>query len=347
MLPLHSLTPVFRQAHIPLRPLLPPLRTIKANFKLRIKPIKTKKKKGGRESNRSLRRRDPDRYIFRPREGRPKERLQAQRPNDWNERGKRSKLGNEDEIQERRERRSRWREDSKVSNLVNTALAKYAISPREKKHSSLVRKEGKKKTLGRGKKGKAWPEGPRNVADTFGLVAHKPRSEAVNQYSGTPIPGARKDTSSEIGTKRSLERRARSEGLADLRTIAYRSIDGIGIERKAPSNNWTYAKRKFKTHVIHEDKNMVVVNKPPAILSQPGLLGEGTIIDLLERDYPHLMPLQTVNRYAFATEKRVNRRLDKNTSGVMILGRNVEIIPRLNGLFRQGEIEKNVLSNVI
>ena len=39
-------------------------------------------------------------------------------------------------------------------------------------------------------------------------------------------------------------------------------------------------------------------------------------------------------------------RLDKNTSGVMILGRNVEIIPRLNGFFRDGEIEKNVFSNI-
>jgi len=168
----------------------------------------------------------------------------------------------------------------------------------------LVRKVRKKTNLERGKKGKVGPEVPRNVADTFRFVTHKPLSEAVNQQSGTPIASAGKDSSRPPGEKRYLMRRARSEGLADLPTIAYRSINGTELERKAPSNNWTYAKRKFKIHVIHEDKTMVVVNKPPAILSQPGLLGEGTIIDLLERDHPHLIPLQTVNRYAFTTEKK-------------------------------------------
>jgi len=49
--------------------------------------------------------------------------------------------------------------------------------------------------------------------------------------------------------------------------------------------------------IILQEKDIVCVNKPPALLSQPGLPGEGTILDLLRFQRRDLQPLQTVNRY--------------------------------------------------
>lgn len=48
--------------------------------------------------------------------------------------------------------------------------------------------------------------------------------------------------------------------------------------------------------ILVELPEIVAINKPPAILSQPGLPGEGTILELLRFQRPDLT-LQTVNRY--------------------------------------------------
>jgi hypothetical protein len=49
--------------------------------------------------------------------------------------------------------------------------------------------------------------------------------------------------------------------------------------------------------ILYESSEFVCINKPPSVLSQPGLPGEGTILHLLRYQRPDLH-LQTVNRYA-------------------------------------------------
>ena len=56
------------------------------------------------------------------------------------------------------------------------------------------------------------------------------------------------------------------------------------------------AKRDLYIPIVIESPHIVCINKPPALLSQPGLPGEGTILDLLRYQRPDLT-LQTVNRY--------------------------------------------------
>jgi hypothetical protein len=51
--------------------------------------------------------------------------------------------------------------------------------------------------------------------------------------------------------------------------------------------------------ILLESPEIVCINKPPSLLSQPGLPGEGTILDLLNFQRPDLS-LQTVNRYSVA-----------------------------------------------
>src|SRR5579862_2997634 len=49
--------------------------------------------------------------------------------------------------------------------------------------------------------------------------------------------------------------------------------------------------------ILLEHPDFICINKPPSLLSQPGLPGEGTILTLLEYQRPDLT-LQTVNRYS-------------------------------------------------
>jgi hypothetical protein len=104
--------------------------------------------------------------------------------------------------------------------------------------------------------------------------------------------------------------------------------------KKAPS------RESLVIPVIQETPQFVCINKPPALLSQPGLPGEGTILDLLRFQRPDLT-VQTVNRYSTSSVLS-NCSLDKNTSGAMILGRTDSAIRDLNLLFKQNKIEKNV-----
>ena len=48
--------------------------------------------------------------------------------------------------------------------------------------------------------------------------------------------------------------------------------------------------------IIQVSEEFICINKPPSLLSQPGLPGEGTILELLQHQRPDLT-VQTVNRY--------------------------------------------------
>jgi hypothetical protein len=56
--------------------------------------------------------------------------------------------------------------------------------------------------------------------------------------------------------------------------------------------------------IILEHPDFICINKPPSLLSQPGLPGEGTILTLLKYQRPDLT-LQTVNRYYFPPSIRL------------------------------------------
>jgi len=79
--------------------------------------------------------------------------------------------------------------------------------------------------------------------------------------------------------------------------------------------------------ILYTDSDLIIVNKPPGLLS---------IQDGYDPDLHHL---QTVLEPEFGTLWIVHR-LDKDTSGVMILARHAEAHRRLNEAFRERQIEK-------
>ena len=105
--------------------------------------------------------------------------------------------------------------------------------------------------------------------------------------------------------------------------------------------------------VLYEDKDLLVVNKPSGLLVHPfvkpkaksqksKVLDEPTLTDWLLRHYPE------VKTVGDAPEERpgIIHRLDRDTSGVMVVARNQKTFLYLKSLFQKHEVKKTYLALV-
>ena len=91
------------------------------------------------------------------------------------------------------------------------------------------------------------------------------------------------------------------------------------------------APEKYELVILHEDDDVVVVDKPSGQMSQGSELGDvGTLIHALMRRYGH--------------DIRLMHRLDKGASGVMVAGRNPDATAALTPQFREHTIERRYLA---
>ncbi len=88
-------------------------------------------------------------------------------------------------------------------------------------------------------------------------------------------------------------------------------------------------------HVIYEDKRLVVVNKPAGIAVHGGSGVSHGVIELLRHARPELKDLGLVHR------------LDRETSGCLVIAKRRSALRELHGRFRDGQVEKNYLALVI
>jgi 23S rRNA pseudouridine955/2504/2580 synthase len=95
------------------------------------------------------------------------------------------------------------------------------------------------------------------------------------------------------------------------------------------------AKKTFD--VLYEDDNMLIVDKPPFLASQPGTGVERNNLVTQVRTY-----LQDL-----ATKPTPANRLDRGTSGIVIIGKHRKAIMEFYKLFEERNIEKYYLALVI
>jgi tRNA pseudouridine32 synthase / 23S rRNA pseudouridine746 synthase len=84
------------------------------------------------------------------------------------------------------------------------------------------------------------------------------------------------------------------------------------------------------TRILHQDSAMIILDKPPGIAVHKGGGGQS---DNLEA-YFDLLKFGTKDKPSLA------HRLDKDTSGCLVLGRTKEALARLGLLFRESYVEK-------
>lgn len=91
--------------------------------------------------------------------------------------------------------------------------------------------------------------------------------------------------------------------------------------------------------VIYEDENVLVVNKPQGVIIHPD--GSEKTDTMIDRVLSHL-----VNNGSYSPEDSLGftpaicNRLDLNTSGVIIVGKNLNTVQRLNYLFKNKKVDK-------
>ena len=88
-------------------------------------------------------------------------------------------------------------------------------------------------------------------------------------------------------------------------------------------------------HVLFEDKSLLVVNKPGGVAVHGGSGISHGVIELLRAARPELRDLALVHR------------LDRETSGCLVLAKKRSALRSLHEKFREGNVEKNYLALIV
>lgn len=88
--------------------------------------------------------------------------------------------------------------------------------------------------------------------------------------------------------------------------------------------------------IIYTDENLIVINKPPGLSIHGGIsIKEPTLSDFLLKKFPEIKKVGDD-----PVRPGIVHRLDKNTSGVMVVARNQQSFTTLKGLFKERRVEK-------
>jgi len=93
--------------------------------------------------------------------------------------------------------------------------------------------------------------------------------------------------------------------------------------------------RSIEARVLFEDKGVLVVNKPSGVAVHGGSGVSYGVIELLRQSRPELRDLSLVHR------------LDRETSGCLVLAKKRSVLRELHARFRDGAVEKNYLALVV
>ena len=102
------------------------------------------------------------------------------------------------------------------------------------------------------------------------------------------------------------------------------------IEKYKPSNK---EKKNYEDFIIEDNENFIVINKPSGIPVQSGTRSFKNIIDILRE-----------TKYFLDCKPYIVHRLDKETSGIMIVAKNREYAQFFTSLFRIRKIHKTYLA---
>ncbi len=89
--------------------------------------------------------------------------------------------------------------------------------------------------------------------------------------------------------------------------------------------------------IVYSDKDLIVINKPPGIAVHSGgsVIGR-TLVDFLLENFPEIKGVGDDPKI----RPGIVHRLDKNTSGIMVVARNQKSFALLKKLFQSRSVEK-------
>jgi len=104
--------------------------------------------------------------------------------------------------------------------------------------------------------------------------------------------------------------------------------------------------KNIQLDIIYQDENMIVVNKPAGLQVHPSdTEKENTLVNALVVIFPEIKNVNDGSKGSWMRPGIVHR-LDKDTSGAMVIARNKKTFDELKRKFADREIEKNYVALV-
>ncbi len=104
--------------------------------------------------------------------------------------------------------------------------------------------------------------------------------------------------------------------------------------------------KEIKFEVVYKDKNIIAINKPAGISVHPTSKEKyNTLVNGLIASFPEIKNIGDGSKEAWARPGIVHR-LDKDTSGIMVIARNQNAFDGLKNLFKIRKIKKKYIAIV-
>jgi len=148
------------------------------------------------------------------------------------------------------------------------------------------------------------------------------------------------------GCSRSHAARLIRDGLVrvntDLKKPGYRVKSGDQVEGEVPPpETVSFDPEPMDLNVLHEDSDIIVINKPPDLVVHPAPGHySGTLVNGLLHRCPDLAPI------AGEIRPGIVHRLDKDTSGTLVVAKNPTALENLAGQFKDRTVVKKYLALV-
>jgi 23S rRNA pseudouridine1911/1915/1917 synthase len=117
--------------------------------------------------------------------------------------------------------------------------------------------------------------------------------------------------------------------------------DVVEVEDREVSRKSALLPENIPLDIIHSDEHIIVLNKPAGLVVHPGAGVEaGTLVNALVYHFPG------IERVGHPERPGIVHRLDKETSGVMVIARTEKAYSELKRQFKAREVEKVYLGLV-
>lgn len=115
---------------------------------------------------------------------------------------------------------------------------------------------------------------------------------------------------------------------------------------KIKDKNELAPNKEIKLEVVYQDENIIAVNKPAGLAVHPTSREKyNTLVNGLVARFPEIKNIGDGSKEAWARPGIVHR-LDKDTSGIMVVARNQNAFDKLKKIFQDRKINKKYLAIV-
>ena len=129
-------------------------------------------------------------------------------------------------------------------------------------------------------------------------------------------------------------------GAAAKPGIKLKGGEHITVTVPPPKEDPTVEAQDIPLDIVYEDDDLAVINKPAGLIVHPGTGNEtGTLVNAILARYPSIAEMN------YAPKRRgIVHRLDKDTSGLIVIAVNAPAMQRLMAQFQRRTVEKEYLA---